>query len=906
MSDIEKQYKVSVLIWVSENSPDDLSTTLFSIKEQTMSTEEIQVVVVDNTSNGEYSQTCAQFSGFTEYYTYPNQYIVDIKNIMLNKLCGECVHIIQAGTKHTPGCFERAANHLKKEVNQIDFVAVETNFYGLVQSKDPLERGRFKQDGIIDLNISHSLAELYLGSVFIKREALFSEEGVAKMSFRKDIPFYEVESTFLLELTMRKKCYGIIRNETISKNAYPESLPNNTKYVHMTEWYIPFFKQFAIPLLKKSREMSENNRYIQLIMYYLLSLRLIQNLNNKNKQVLKGDDIDLFFQYMKEMLGYIDDDIILNTVGYKIIRMTKGMCTNLLRYKVDYNDDEFKFIEYKRSLLYIYKNYVIAPLEKNTVKIRTMEQKRGNLIIKGVIDFVFPSEQLDISLVVNSKKEYSLKYVEDYALIKLFGRAVYKNKRFEVEVPLDKSVKSIGFLLKLNGKRYNFNLAFYTSNSKLSNSHARTYWQVDRFLLRYQKKRKKIEVKPYGRKRHLIYEAALLKGMWSSKQCNMGMIALRILYWLTYKHFNRKRVWITYDKLYKAGDCGEYFARYVSHQNNKDIKMCYLINKDSSDYRRLKREGLCLLKPNSLMHKLHFLHADTIFFTHAYVYNFNGFPAAKSHFFRGLLSFKTMCIQHGLTVQKFAHSMGKYLDNTDLYFCASKYEIENLIRPIYGYNLNQLKLTGIPRYDGLINNDKRQILITPTWRMTLAKPSIMGKPRPYNPLFKESTYFARYNELVNNEVLINTAKKYNYSIIYLVHPTVSIQADDFDKNEYVEIIPAANGDVNYEKLLTESSLMVTDYSGVQFDFAYMRKPIVYSHYSDVPAYYEESNYKYNTMAFGELCTTNEELVRTICTYIENGCKMKPEYVDRANDFFAFDDHNNCKRIYEIAEKHTRK
>ena len=66
---------------------------------------------------------------------------------------------------------------------------------------------------------------------------------------------------------------------------------------------------------------------------------------------------------------------------------------------------------------------------------------------------------------------------------------------------------------------------------------------------------------------------------------------------------------------------------------------------------------------------------------------------------------------------------------------------------------------------------------------------------------------------------------------------MSAQLEDFDRNDYVELIPAT-GDMSYEKILTESSLMVTDYSGVQFDFAYQRKPLVYYHPDALPPHYE--------------------------------------------------------------------
>ena len=112
--------------------------------------------------------------------------------------------------------------------------------------------------------------------------------------------------------------------------------------------------------------------------------------------------------------------------------------------------------------------------------------------------------------------------------------------------------------------------------------------------------------------------------------------------------------------------------------------------------------------------------------------------------------------------------------------------------------------------------------------------------------------------------------------------------------------------MSYEKVLTESSLMVTDYSGVQFDFAYMRKPIIYYHPTCLPPHYEESCFKYDSMGFGPIIEDENELVDSLCEYMENDCKMKEEYIDRANDFFAYNDFNNCKRIVEAVDKYIEK
>ena len=100
--------------------------------------------------------------------------------------------------------------------------------------------------------------------------------------------------------------------------------------------------------------------------------------------------------------------------------------------------------------------------------------------------------------------------------------------------------------------------------------------------------------------------------------------------------------------------------------------------------------------------------------------------------------------------------------------------------------------------------------------------------------------------------------------------------------------------------------MVTDFSGVQFDFAYMRKPLVYLHHQDIPQHYEEGTFHYDTMAFGEICRNNDELIDLLCDYMAHGCQMKDEYRRRADDFFEYSDHDNCKRIYEEMIKYQKK
>ena len=103
-------------------------------------------------------------------------------------------------------------------------------------------------------------------------------------------------------------------------------------------------------------------------------------------------------------------------------------------------------------------------------------------------------------------------------------------------------------------------------------------------------------------------------------------------------------------------------------------------------------------------------------------------------------------------------------------------------------------------------------------------------------------------------------------------------------------------------MLTEASLMVTDHSGIQYDFAYMKKPIVYYHPETLPPQYMAKTMNYEEMGFGPVCKSEDELVNSIISAMQDGCKMNVEYDKRVSDFFTYSDHNNCERIFEALTK----
>jgi CDP-glycerol glycerophosphotransferase (TagB/SpsB family) len=90
--------------------------------------------------------------------------------------------------------------------------------------------------------------------------------------------------------------------------------------------------------------------------------------------------------------------------------------------------------------------------------------------------------------------------------------------------------------------------------------------------------------------------------------------------------------------------------------------------------------------------------------------------------------------------------------------------------------------------------------------------------------------------------------------------------------------------------------MVTDFSGVQYDFAYMGKPVVYFHPDEIPSQYGHGAMDYQTMGFGEVATTVDALVELLCGYMRRDCEIAEVYRSRIETFFEYRDDRNCARI----------
>lgn len=91
-------------------------------------------------------------------------------------------------------------------------------------------------------------------------------------------------------------------------------------------------------------------------------------------------------------------------------------------------------------------------------------------------------------------------------------------------------------------------------------------------------------------------------------------------------------------------------------------------------------------------------------------------------------------------------------------------------------------------------------------------------------------------------------------------------------------------------------MLITDYSNIAFDFAYMRRPVIYYQNPSVSLQNNISTFSYRESGFGDVVTDADELVEKVISTINSNFEVSAEYLKRRKEFFAFDDRNNCKRI----------
>lgn len=735
------------------------------------------------------------------------------------------------------------------------------------------------------------------------------------LSFNEELAYCKAELFATKYLEKSSKGLVVSNMRYTTGRGLDESSPKMGQS-HNKDWYFSTTKGYLANLINDGKL----SKIAQFGFLYLSCTRFLSNKNEHVKLVFDSDEERE--EYLSEVgkgMNLVSDEILfMRSNALKLDR-------NLRRYfaMLRNPDKELEF-EYTRlgskgvirlkDSKYGIVNEIsgLRPLI-NTLEYRKEQGKQG-LFIKFSLPDYLPWAECKFRFVNNYNGEISEhkaeKTTELAAITTFFDKEIFRRDAYECFVPLNNAeAQGISLHLSIFGDDYETKLFFEDNwQSKLEDENEIKYWYFAGHIARL--KGNAILITKADNEARGRAEDAYIKYIEDKFEATPSdskdkeelslVLKWRKAYMKALPEMKNRRIWVYYDKSYKAGDNGEYAIKYAVTQDD-GIEKVYFIEKDSKDGERLIKEGYKVVEPGSDEGAFYALFAEVIFMTHIPPFLKLGFKKDKLIYFRDLLSPKIIRMYHGYPITR-SSSYAQMGSNAAAVVVASNYERELYTNEDNCFKDEQIIPSGNPRYDDLVDDSRNQILIAPTWR-----PALVGKTAPngkteYNPKFKESSFYRLYNKVLTDEKLLSVARRKGYKIKLFFHPKFEAQTVDFETTDVVEALSPTE-DMDYVTIMKQSNLMVTDFSSVQYDFAYMRKPVVYYQDTALP-YWRITNFYYENIGFGEICKSADELIEVLCGYIENDCRIKEEYRGRYESFFVQSDRQSGKRLYEAVRKLT--
>ena len=721
---------------------------------------------------------------------------------------------------------------------------------------------------IIDLEESNVFFS-HVNSAMFRTSAIIGERFDERLKISED-------AQFIIKILLKTKRAGWLNDgetfyylrKRMDESSAIDTADSNPALYERIAIYREDFKKY---IAKKGQVP----RIVQSSVLY--DIHWFKSANNDPLKYGIAIDVDGDIEDVKYIIKNMDEDLLeQNYIPYWLKAYFKEMKYGSLNLR---NGIEPKFF---------FGDYFFENLG-GSIQIQWIKQNNKKMIVRGF--FVKPSyESIDLVVKIDKKiiKATTKKsYFND--LKTYLGREIFPAMDFIVEVDLSK--------MKSN-KKYSFEF-YFSYRSKLVAPQSIVHGWTSRF---YQNNRLYVGENAVVTTSYLgnafniqkIKDRSNFSDIVLSRKTEYadGYLFARFIEY--FEFYRNKRIWLFIDRPTAIGDNAEALFRYCTKIRDGIDK--YMIIPDASYFSQFEGISNKIIVYGSFEYKFLLMFSEkvissTTFFEYVnYETNIPGYQFKKIT--QALSSPQQIFLQHGITkdygiIKSYLNTKEK---DIDLMFTVTKKETELFLSDEAGFTNKQVKLTGFPRYDSLKSNPQKIITYIPTWRNKYSHDD-----DSYSSEFKRTDLFQSINNFLNDTRLNNELQKYDYQLIFKVHPKMQVQIDDFRVPKGVEII--AN-EMTYNELYEKSSLMITDFSSAVFDFAYLKKPVIY--YQPVAPEYEQNEdlFSYENDSFGDVFEKQEDAVEKIIFYIENGSKMEQKYVERTKNFFVYQDKNNSKRVYE--------
>ena len=358
-----------------------------------------------------------------------------------------------------------------------------------------------------------------------------------------------------------------------------------------------------------------------------------------------------------------------------------------------------------------------------------------------------------------------------------------------------------------------------------------------------------------------------------------------------------KSIWVICEEKYEARDNGFVLFKYIT-QHHPEVQIYYAIHPKSPDYQKVSAYGPTI-RYGSFRHWVYYLAAEANISSQK-----GGKPNAAVCYFLevyGLLKNKRFFLQHGVILNDtdFLHYD---LTKMRLFVCGAYPEYQ-YVKEAFGYPEGYVQYLGLCRFDELhqVKPDPKLIVMIPTWRNWFRMNSKAGDDSAAEKHdFRQSDYYQRFQSMINNSRLCDYLETNDLRLVFYPHRNMQEFVHYFHTDSS-RVIVADSAHYDLQELLRNGSLMITDYSSVSMDFAYMKKPVIYYQFDQEKFrkyQYTQGYFSYEENGFGPVLSREDDVVDAVISYCESGFVPEEQYLQRHQEFFPLYDADNCRRNYE--------
>ncbi|MFD5215774.1 CDP-glycerol glycerophosphotransferase family protein [Microbacterium sp. NPDC058345] len=359
------------------------------------------------------------------------------------------------------------------------------------------------------------------------------------------------------------------------------------------------------------------------------------------------------------------------------------------------------------------------------------------------------------------------------------------------------------------------------------------------------------------------------------------------------------RAWVFIDRDVDAGDSAEDMYWWMA-EHHAELNSWFVVREGTPDWERMSAAGARLVGYETPEFYALLKHADHLASSHADRFITHALPIKMRP-----PKYAFTFLQHGVIKGDISH----WLNPKDIQvFVASTLDEYRYLTeaPAYRASRKEVRLTGLPRFDVLLqraesvpDREKNLIVVMPTWRDYLV--GGMGThsaDREAKADFAETEYAKRIAGLLSDERLLSAARDAGARIVFMPHPNMRHYLSSFTLPDEIEVRSYADTDVR--EMIIRARLLITDYSSIAFNAAYIRTPVLYYQHdrdqyfvghTERPGYFD-----YHRDGFGPVVEDADEAVRVAASIVSDG--PDPVHLERMDRTFPVRDGRNRERVYE--------